>query len=90
MPKVSQVAKCSDIFPEIEGESISDRRVRYWRCLRQAGRMKYSKALKTERVTLTQTQISAAIRSLVSQIETLSQRIDQLERRQPKAKSTKG
>jgi hypothetical protein len=88
MPKVSQVAKCSDIFPEIEGESISDRRVRYWRCLRQAGRMKYSKPLKTERVTIT--QVSALVRKLVSQIETLSQRIDQLEKRQPKSKSTKG
>lgn len=79
MPKVSEVAKCSDVFLEIDGESLSDRRVRKWKWQRQAGKRKYSKPLKTERETIT--QVSAAIRRLISQVETLSQRIARLERR---------
>jgi len=72
---------CSDIFLEIEGESVSERRVRYWKWQRQAGKRNYGAALKSERVTLTQRQMSAAIRRLISQVETLNQRIDQLEGR---------
>jgi len=72
---------CSDIFIEIDGESVSERRVRYWQWQRRAGKRNYAAALKSERVTLTQRQTSAAVRRLISQIETLSQRIDQLEAR---------
>ena len=81
MPKVSQVAKCSDVFLEIEGESLSDRRIRKWKWQRQAGKRNYSKPLKTERVTITQRQMSLHIRNLISQVETLTQRIARLERR---------
>ena len=79
MPKVSQVAKCSDVFLEIDGESLSARRVRKWKWQRQAGKRKYSKPLKTERITIT--QVSSAISRLINQVETLSQRIAKLERR---------
>ena len=79
MPKVPQVAKCSDVFPEIEGESLSDRRIRKWKWQRQAGKRNYSKPLKTERITIT--QVSAAISRLINQVETLTQRIARLERR---------
>jgi hypothetical protein len=72
---------CSDIFLEIEGESVSERRIRYWKWQRQAGKRNYGAALKSERVTLTQRQMSAYVRKLISQVETLSQRIDQLEGR---------
>jgi hypothetical protein len=72
---------CSDIFLEIEGESVSERRVRYWKWQRQAGKRNYGAALKSERVTLTQRQMSAAIRRLISQVETLGQRVAQLEGR---------
>lgn len=72
---------CSDIFLEIEGESVSERRVRYWKWQRQAGRRKYGAALKSERSNLTQRQMSAYVRRLISQVETLSQRVAQIEGR---------
>ena len=72
---------CSDIFLEIEGESVSERRVRYWKWQRQAGKRNYGAALKSERVTLTQRQMSAYVRKLISQVETLSERVAQLEGR---------
>lgn len=72
---------CSDIFLEIAGESVSERRVRYWKWQRQAGKRKYAAALKSERSNLTQRQMSAYVRRLISQVETLSQRVAQLEGR---------
>ena len=72
---------CSDIFLEIDGESVSERRVRYWKWQRMLGKKNYAASLKSERVTLTQRQMSAAIRRLISQVETLSQRVAQLEGR---------
>lgn len=72
---------CSDIFLEIAGESVSERRVRYWKWQRQAGKRNYAASLKSERSNLTQRQMSAYVRRLISQVETLSQRIDQLEGR---------
>jgi hypothetical protein len=72
---------CSDIFLEIDGESVSDRRIRYWKWQRRAGKRNYAAALKSERVTLTQRQMSAYVRRLISQVETLSQRVAQLEGR---------
>jgi hypothetical protein len=72
---------CSDIFLEIAGESVSERRVRYWQWQRQAGKRKYGAALKSERPNLTQRQMSAYVRRLISQVATLSQRIAHLEGR---------
>jgi hypothetical protein len=72
---------CSDIFLEIAGESVSERRVRYWKWQRQAGKRKYGAALESERLNLTQRQMSAYVRRLISQVETLSQRVAQLEGR---------
>jgi hypothetical protein len=72
---------CSDIFLEIAGESVSERRVRYWKWQRQAGKRKYGAALESERLNLTQRQMSAYVRRLISQVETLSQRVAHLEGR---------
>jgi hypothetical protein len=72
---------CSDIFLEIDGESVSERRVRYWKWQRRTGKQPYANGLKTERPNLTMRQMSAAVRRLISQVETLNQRIDQLEAR---------
>jgi hypothetical protein len=45
------------------------------------GKKTYAASLKSERVTLTQRQMSAYVRRLINQVETLSQRVAQLEGR---------
>jgi len=72
---------CSDIFLEIDGESVSERRVRYWKWQRRTGKQPYANGLKTERPNLTMRQMSAAVRRLIIQVDALTMRLAQLERR---------
>lgn len=73
--------KSSDIFLEIEGESVSERRLRYWQWQRRRGSRPYDTAIKSERSNLSARQMSVHIRQLISQVECLSKRLAQLEGR---------